>query len=66
MTKTCPRCGRQFECLHEEMMLAYKEGRPLPVCHCTTVTLSPAQRDRLALRYPNQCLCHECLTQLSD
>ncbi|MBK6965567.1 MAG: cysteine-rich CWC family protein [Bacteroidales bacterium] len=46
--KTCPRCGRQFECLHSEG------------CWCYNYTISPEYAEKLSNEF-NYCLCPECL-----
>ena len=51
MIKICPRCGAKFECCVDSDMSH---------CHCTTVSLTEAQRYALKTQY-NDCLCHECL-----
>lgn len=51
MKKICPRCGEEFECLHNENMAA---------CHCASVRLTAEQLALLRTLYPD-CLCHACL-----
>ena len=48
--KTCPRCGRAFEC----------KPADVPNCQCGTVELDNATRTVLAERY-RDCLCADCL-----
>jgi len=47
-SKTCPRCGAGFECLHA------------PGCWCTDYTLLPEKLNRLKQEFDN-CLCPQCL-----
>jgi hypothetical protein len=46
--KTCPRCGKTFECLHA------------PGCWCFDYSISPENLEKLKLEY-NNCLCPDCL-----
>ncbi|MFA5495590.1 MAG: cysteine-rich CWC family protein [Porticoccaceae bacterium] len=46
----CPRCHKAFEC---------KLGS-ISICHCSSVTLTGQQRERIAEQW-NSCLCHACL-----
>jgi hypothetical protein len=46
--KTCPRCGRQFECLHDVG------------CWCFDYTLSSENTELLNNEF-NNCLCPGCL-----
>lgn len=50
----CPRCGGDFRC-------GVQDGH----CACVGLTLSSALQQALAARYPDQCLCIECLAALS-
>lgn len=52
--KTCPRCGRVFEC---------KVNNPLR-CDCSEVELSDAALHEIHGCYPD-CLCLECLVAIS-
>lgn len=52
MIKTCPRCGKEFECVHSKD------------CLCAKMTLSDATRAKLSVY--NNCLCKECLEALSE
>ncbi len=47
MKKICPRCGKEFECVHSKD------------CWCITVHLSDKTRANLS-KYKD-CLCKECL-----
>lgn len=51
MKKICPKCGKEFECIHSKD------------CWCAKVILSEAVRTRL--KAYNDCLCKECLEALS-
>lgn len=46
--KTCPKCGKNFICTHDEK------------CWCMALTLSPENLKRLKKEY-NDCLCEDCL-----
>ncbi|PKP48448.1 MAG: hypothetical protein CVT94_08315 [Bacteroidetes bacterium HGW-Bacteroidetes-11] len=46
--KTCPRCGKQFECLHA------------PGCWCFAYTVSVENQKKMREEFDN-CLCPECL-----
>jgi hypothetical protein len=46
--KTCPRCGKQFECLHAAG------------CWCFDYTISLENQKKLKEEFDN-CLCPECL-----
>lgn len=48
MTKTCPKCGRTFECHHSSE------------CWCSRYMLYENAREFLRTRYED-CLCEECL-----
>ncbi|UXH77786.1 cysteine-rich CWC family protein [Roseateles amylovorans] len=50
----CPRCGGDFRC-------GVSDGH----CACFGLTLTPALQQALAARYPEQCLCLDCLAALS-
>lgn len=52
MIKTCPRCGKSFECIHSVD------------CWCAKITLNDATRAKLK-QYDN-CLCKECLNELKE
>ena len=54
ITKKCPRCGALFVCRHDD----------IEKCHCTAVSLTPAQREWLHEKYID-CLCAECLNAMS-
>lgn len=51
MTKTCPRCGARFECLHSAD------------CWCASISLNEKARRELATRYTD-CLCPSCLAAI--
>lgn len=53
--KTCPRCGRLFEC---------KLNNPLH-CQCAGVTLSERQLNYIQEIYED-CLCVHCLNALKE
>ena len=52
MTKTCPRCGKTFECVHSVN------------CWCVKVKLTDATKVFLKDHY-SDCLCKECLEKLN-
>jgi hypothetical protein len=52
--KTCPRCGRTFEC---------KVNNPVH-CECARVDLDDATLHALHGRYPD-CLCLDCLRAIA-
>jgi hypothetical protein len=54
MKKTCPHCGREFDCRHNDIWN----------CDCLKARLTPDERKTLNRRYPDQCLCLECLTRV--
>lgn len=51
--KTCPRCGKTFECLHA------------PGCWCFEYTISPENLEKLRTDY-NNCLCPDCLSDFGE
>ncbi|MEK9629740.1 MAG: cysteine-rich CWC family protein [Nitrospinota bacterium] len=53
--KTCPKCGKQFECENDS---------PNP-CQCDGVPLNKKQLDYIKNNFEN-CLCLNCLHQLSE
>ena len=52
MTKTCPRCGKTFECVHSID------------CWCVKVKLTDATKAYLKEHY-SDCLCKDCLEKLN-
>ncbi len=52
MKKTCPRCGKTFECVHSID------------CWCVKVQLTDATKAYLKEHYTD-CLCKECLEKLN-
>ncbi len=52
MTKTCPRCGKEFECVHSID------------CWCVKVRLTDATKAYLKANYDN-CLCKDCLEEIN-
>lgn len=52
MTKTCPRCGKTFECVHSID------------CWCVKVQLTDATKAYLKEHYTD-CLCKDCLEKLN-
>ena len=52
MTKTCPRCGKTFECVHSID------------CWCVKVKLTDAAKAYLKEHY-SDCLCKECLEEIN-
>ena len=53
--KSCPRCGKAFEC---------KAG-DITQCQCYGIQLSPEERAFIEERYKD-CLCADCLLQLKN
>ena len=56
MRKICPRCGAEFECLHDERMQD---------CHCARVRLTREQLVWMGDHY-DDCLCHDCLLMIQS
>ncbi len=54
-TKSCERCGNEFNC----------EAESITNCWCTEVQMPPALRTKIASLY-NDCLCAACLQQLAE
>jgi hypothetical protein len=52
MKKTCPRCGKEFECVHSID------------CWCVKVKLTDTTKAYLKANY-SDCLCKECLEKLN-
>ncbi len=52
MNKVCPRCGAHFVCTHDAL------------CQCVGITLIENARAYMRTHYTD-CLCRECLLQLS-
>ena len=52
MTKTCPRCGKTFECVHSID------------CWCVKVQLTDATKAYLKEHY-SDCLCKDCLEEIN-
>jgi hypothetical protein len=52
--KTCPRCGRTFEC---------KANNPVR-CNCALVELDEERLDAMQRRY-SDCLCLDCLRAIA-
>ena len=52
MTKTCPRCGKTFECVHSID------------CWCVKVKLTDATKAYLKEQY-SDCLCKDCLEEIN-
>ena len=53
MKKTCPRCGKEFECVHSID------------CWCVKVQLKDTTKAYLKAHY-SDCLCKECLEKLNQ
>jgi hypothetical protein len=53
MTKTCPRCGKTFECVHSID------------CWCVKVKLTDATKAYLKEHY-SDCLCKDCLNEINE
>ncbi len=51
--KTCPRCGKEFECLHNQD------------CWCMDYKISPENLELIKKTYPD-CLCPDCLASYSQ
>lgn len=54
MKKTCPRCGKKFECRHED----------ISHCDCSKIKLSKETIAYLKQHYADRCLCGNCLKQI--
>ncbi|MDE5574364.1 MAG: cysteine-rich CWC family protein, partial [Bacteroidales bacterium] len=54
MEKKCPRCGKKFECRHEDISR----------CACSKVKLGKAASSHIARTYGEQCLCTACLRKI--
>ncbi|MBR1808957.1 MAG: cysteine-rich CWC family protein [Paludibacteraceae bacterium] len=54
--KTCPRCSARFSCYHDD---------DISRCQCASVRLSKGARLHIALHFPNQCLCIDCLRTIN-
>jgi hypothetical protein len=52
MTKTCPRCGKTFECVHSID------------CWCVKVKLTDTAKAYLKEHYTD-CLCKDCLEEIN-
>jgi hypothetical protein len=52
MTKTCPSCGKTFECTHDKN------------CWCVKISIDESTREVLKKRY-SDCLCADCLAQIA-
>ena len=52
MKKTCPRCGKTFECVHSVD------------CWCVKVKLTDATKAYLKANY-SDCLCKDCLEEIN-
>lgn len=54
MQKTCPRCGRPFECRHDDIRN----------CECSRIALSAKVRAYLKAHFQDRCICKTCLTEI--
>ena len=54
MEKTCPRCGKTFTCLHED----------IENCWCMSTEIHPDVIAYISGEYTG-CLCKECLDELN-
>ena len=54
--KACPRCGKSFEC---------KQG-DITHCQCFGLKISHEEEAYITEKYPDQCLCRDCLQQLQS
>lgn len=54
MEKICPRCGKTFECHHEE----------IKKCWCMSASIEPDAMNYIADNYSG-CLCKECIDELN-
>lgn len=52
MIKTCPRCGKSFECVHSKD------------CWCANVIVNEVAREKLKVY--SDCLCKECLEKIAS
>lgn len=55
MEKICPRCGRPFECRHDD----------IANCDCARVSLSAKVRAYLKAQFQDRCLCKACLEEIA-
>ena len=53
MKKTCPRCGKTFECVHSID------------CWCVKVQLKDSTKAYLKEHY-SDCLCKDCLEEINE
>ena len=51
--KSCPRCGKAFECVHSAD------------CWCAKIHLSDEAKTELKLQF-NDCLCESCLKEIAS
>lgn len=54
MEKICPRCGRPFECRHDDIVH----------CECSRVPLSAKVRAYLKAHFQDRCVCKACLLEI--
>lgn len=54
MEKKCPRCGKKFECRHDDISR----------CACSKVKLGQEASSHIAQNYGEQCLCTACLKDI--
>ncbi|MGM9805248.1 MAG: cysteine-rich CWC family protein [Candidatus Aphodosoma sp.] len=52
--KTCPRCGKEFVCNHND----------IANCQCASVHLSAEAHKYIATHYTD-CLCADCLDEIN-
>ncbi|MCQ2321249.1 MAG: cysteine-rich CWC family protein [Bacteroidales bacterium] len=52
MKKSCPRCGKTFECVHTAD------------CWCAKIHLSDVAKAKLKMQF-NDCLCESCLREIA-
>ena len=63
MNKVCPRCGAHFVCTHDALCQCV--GITLTeLCQCVGISLTENARAYMRTHYTD-CLCRECLLQLS-
>ncbi|MDD4819945.1 MAG: cysteine-rich CWC family protein [Flavobacteriales bacterium] len=54
MEKTCPRCGKTFECRHQE----------IDKCWCMSQAIEPDALAYISGEYTG-CLCKDCIEELN-
>lgn len=55
IVKTCPRCGKKFECFQDNINL----------CFCSKIKISSEKINFIKERY-SDCLCPKCLNEIAN